>query len=81
MEFIERRLGWRGDLVHYFDGAGGRARIPTEWTDEAPVDPFVVAAAGRCPFRTEDLVELAALVDGLESSAAGRLGSVGGLAP
>jgi hypothetical protein len=77
LEFVERRRCWRGDRVYYFDEAGGRSRIPTEWTDGAPVDPFVVAAAGRCPFRTEDLVALAVLVDELMGAGEG----VGGLAP
>jgi hypothetical protein len=81
LEFVERRQCWRGDRVYYFDEDGRRCRIPTEWTDEAPVDPFVVAAEGRCPFRTEDLVELAGLVDSLRLRR-GRAGDgVGGLAP
>jgi hypothetical protein len=29
------------------------------------VDAFVVASGGDCPFRTQDLVELAALIDRL----------------
>jgi hypothetical protein len=33
------------------------------WTDRAPVDPFVVVAAGRSPFRLCDLLELAAFVE------------------
>lgn len=81
LEFVERRQCWRGDRVYYFDEDGRRCRIPTEWTDEAPVDPFVVAAQGRCPFRTEDLVELAGLVDSLRSRRDGAGGGVGGLAP
>ncbi|MGX4694389.1 DUF5372 family protein [Streptomyces sp. JNUCC 63] len=63
LEFIERRRCWRGDRVYYFDEAGGRSRIPAEWTSVAPVDAFVVAAQGGCPFRTQDLVALAALID------------------
>jgi hypothetical protein len=37
-------------------------RIPTVWTDRAPVDPFVVVAAGRSPFRVCDLLALAELI-------------------
>lgn len=85
LEFVERRQCWRGDRVYYFDEDGQRCRIPTEWTDEAPVDLFVVAAGGRCPFRTEDLVELALLVDGLRErrpvGGDGIGGAVGELAP
>ncbi|GBP99944.1 hypothetical protein SSP531S_13480 [Streptomyces spongiicola] len=76
LEFIERRQCWRGDRVYYFDEVGGRSRIPTEWTSEAPVDAFVVAAEGSCPFRTQDLVELAALVDRLRGSNRGTVGEI-----
>jgi hypothetical protein len=67
--------------MHYLDGSGGRARIPTEWTDEAPVDPLVVATAGRCPFRTDDLVELSALMDALRGPGHGPAEGVAGLMP
>ncbi|MFJ8018736.1 Y4bD/Y4pK family protein [Streptomyces sp. NPDC096311] len=73
LEFIERRQCWRGDRVYYFDEVGGRSKIPAEWTSVAPVDPFVVAAAGECPFRTQDLVALATLID--------RLRGVGEITP
>jgi uncharacterized protein DUF5372 len=36
--------------------------LPRAWTDAADLDPFVVLAAGRSPFRVEDLVALADLV-------------------
>jgi Family of unknown function (DUF5372) len=65
LEFIERRQCWRGDRVYYFDEVGGRSKVPTEWTSVAPVDVFVVAAEGSCPFGTQDLVELAWLIDRL----------------
>ncbi|MFJ9382002.1 DUF5372 family protein [Streptomyces sp. NPDC101455] len=61
LEFIERRHCWRGDRVYYFDEVGGRSKVPAEWTSVAPVD----AAGGSCPFRTQDLVELAFLIDRL----------------
>jgi hypothetical protein len=32
------------------------------WTSVAPDDPFVAVAAGRAPFRLEDLLALMALV-------------------
>jgi hypothetical protein len=67
LEFIERRQCWRGDWVYFFDARGRRQCIPAEWTDVVPDDPFVVLAAGRCPFRTEDLLALADLVDRRQS--------------
>jgi hypothetical protein len=55
-----RIYSWRGDVLLVLDADGLRCSFPVEWTDRAPVDPFMMVAAGRCPFRTEDLVELAA---------------------
>jgi len=46
--------------------------LPVEWTDLAAQDPFVVVAAGRSPFRTQDLLELAALVQVLTQGCTGR---------
>ena len=40
-------------------------RTKKGWTDAAEPDVFVSMAAGRCPFRLEDLLELALLIDGL----------------
>jgi len=43
--------------------ADGRTRsLPVGWTNVAPVDPFVRVAAGRAPFRLEDLLALTALL-------------------
>ena len=41
--------------------------MPVGWTDAVAVDAFVVAAAGRCPFRVADLTALARLIDGLRA--------------
>jgi hypothetical protein len=37
--------------------------IPTRWTDRIEPDPIVTISAGRSPFRLQDLVELARLVE------------------
>lgn len=57
------------------DENGEVTSLPAAWTDIDPVDPFVVVAAGRCPFRVEDLVAVADLIDVLRS------GAVGGMTP
>jgi Family of unknown function (DUF5372) len=44
--------------------------VPIAWTDLATVDPFVTVAAGRAPFRLEDLIMLRALVGGSGSPGA-----------
>lgn len=43
----------------------GLPALPAHWTDAAPVDPFVVIAAGRAYVRLDDLRQLRALLDGL----------------
>ena len=73
-EFLARWSSWRGDVVLVLDRGGRRCSFPVEWTDVAPVDPFTVAAAGRCPFRTQDLVELLGLVRGLQERGFGAVG-------
>jgi hypothetical protein len=44
-------------------GPNGRTRsLPVGWTNVAAVDSFVSVAAGRAPFRLEDLLGLTALM-------------------
>ena len=64
-EFVARRRNWGEDRVYYHDERGELVSLPTGWTDAAEVDPFVVVAAGRSPFRVADLLELADLADRL----------------
>ncbi len=63
--FIVARQNWGEDRVLFFDEDGVRRSLPRAWTDAADVDPFVTLAAGRSPFRVEDLVALMELVAGL----------------
>ena len=63
LEFVKRRRNWDADRVYVYDDGGELVSLPAEWTDVAAEDPFVVIAAGRCPFRVEDLLKLADLVD------------------
>jgi hypothetical protein len=62
LEFVKRRRNWRADRVYVFDLEGLLVSLPVEWTDVAGEDPFVVVAAGRSPFHTAGLLELAELV-------------------
>ncbi len=73
-EFVNRRKNWQSDRwqsdrVYFFDDAGELACLPVEWTDVVPEDPFVVVSAGRSPFRTADLLELAELIRELRPAA------------
>ena len=53
------RQNWGEDRVWFYGNDGSLQSVPTSWTDAAPMDVFVVVAAGRCLFRVADLLELA----------------------
>lgn len=63
--FAFRRSNWGEDRVFVFTGEGDVRSFPAGWTDAASPDPFVVVAAGRSPFRVEDLLALAGLLERL----------------
>jgi hypothetical protein len=60
--FVAVRQTWGEDRVFFFADDGTQKCLPRAWTDAADVDPFVALAAGRSPFRVEDLLLLAELV-------------------
>jgi hypothetical protein len=62
LEFVKRRRNYGDDLVYVCGVDGELLPLPAQWTDAVPADPFVQAAAGRAPFRTGDLLELAGRV-------------------
>jgi hypothetical protein len=68
-EFVNRRKSWQSDRVYFFGDTGELACLPAEWTDMVPGDPFVAVSAGRSPFRTADLLELAELIGELRQGA------------
>jgi hypothetical protein len=59
------RHTWGEDRVFFFADDGTQKSLPTGWTDAGVLDPFVVVAGGRSPFRVVDLLELAGLMDGV----------------
>jgi hypothetical protein len=63
-----RKKNWGEDRVFFFVDDGELRSLPASWTDVDPLDPFVVVAAGRSPFRVDDLLALARLLDGLRPS-------------
>jgi len=66
-EFVEDRHNWGEDRVHLRGGDGELFCLPVAWTDAVAPDPFVVIAAGRCPFTTDDLLAVADLADRLRA--------------
>lgn len=63
--FIAVRHNWGEDRVFFLDDGAVLKSLPRGWTDHSDPDPFVAMAAGRSPFRCEDLLALAELLDGL----------------
>jgi hypothetical protein len=66
-ELVVYRQNWGEDRVHLHDESGVLFSLPAGWTDAAAADPFVVIAAGRCPFTVAGLLGLADLIDRLRS--------------
>jgi hypothetical protein len=62
-EFVVYRQNWGEDRVHLRDENGVLFSLPAGWTDAVAADPFVVIAAGRCPFTTGGLLAVADLLD------------------
>jgi Family of unknown function (DUF5372) len=62
LEFVKRRRNYGDDVVYVCGLDGELLSLAAQWTDAVPADPFVEAAAGRAPFRTGDLLELAGRV-------------------
>jgi hypothetical protein len=61
-ELVTCQKAWGEDWVFFRDETGQLRHVPVGWTSVAPPDPFKEAAAGRCRFRTEDLLRLVDLV-------------------
>lgn len=61
-ELISQGQTWGEDRVFFRDAEEQLRSMPTRWTSVATPDPFVVVAAGRALFRTEDLLALVALL-------------------
>jgi Family of unknown function (DUF5372) len=74
LELLEHRNTWDEDRVFYREESGRLRSLPTAWTSVVPEDPFVTLAAGRCPFRLQDLRALALLVEQIRLQRDGVIG-------
>jgi Family of unknown function (DUF5372) len=70
--FVAVRQTWGQDRVFVFDEDGTQCSLPRAWTDFGDEDPFVTVAAGRSPFRVEDLLGVCELLDGLRLPGSSR---------
>jgi hypothetical protein len=62
IEVVTRRPHWGEDRVFYRSAHGHVASLPARWTSLVPDDPVLTLTDGRARFRTDDLIELIALV-------------------
>jgi hypothetical protein len=56
---------WGEDRVYFYDGDQRLTALPASWTDVIAADPIVTVAAGRAPFRADDLLEMVQLIHAL----------------
>jgi hypothetical protein len=63
-EFVSLRQTWHQDRVFFLLEDGTLTSVPTAWTDASEPDAFVTVAGARSPFRVEDLLALAELIEG-----------------
>ena len=63
LPIVTIRQNWGDELLYYRDTKGQLISIPVRWTDRIEPDPIVTISAGRSPFRLQDLMELARLVE------------------
>ena len=61
-ELVVVRHNWAEARAYYHDERGVLRWMSLEWTDLAPVDPYVEISAGRALFRVTDLLELTQLL-------------------
>jgi len=71
-ELISHGHHWGEDRVIYRTADGSLPTIAAAFTDLAPVDAFKSISEGRAAFRTQDLIDLAALLERLSASLEGR---------
>jgi hypothetical protein len=62
---VDQRHNRHGDRVWYQAADGSVRTMARAWTSLAPLDPFEVISSGRACFRADDLLRLAALLDGV----------------
>jgi hypothetical protein len=64
---VVHQHNWGDDRLYFYHDNGCLIGLPVQWTSLSPPDPFVVLSAGRSAFRCEDLLELARMIEELQS--------------
>lgn len=60
-----RKQNWGEDRVMFFDDQGRLRSLLAAWTDVVEPDAFAQCSAGRSWLRTDDLLQLRALLDAI----------------
>jgi len=61
-------MNWGEHRVFFHDERGLLLSLPARWTDVLPPEPLVAMGRGRSPFRVDDLLQLAELIQQVERS-------------
>jgi len=64
---VTYRQNWGEERVYFHDDEGQLVALPARWTSVFPSDPYVVLSAGRSPFCFALLLELARLIQQLDT--------------
>jgi hypothetical protein len=62
------KTAWGEDRVYFYNEEQQLTALPASWTDLVAADPFVSVAAGRAPFRADDLLEIVKLIQCLSAN-------------
>jgi Family of unknown function (DUF5372) len=71
-ELVTYKKAWGEDRVYFRDDQGRLRHVPVGWTSGQEPDPFRTVAAGRCHFRSEDLLRLVELIERLQGKTSPR---------
>lgn len=69
-----RKQNWGEDRVMFFDDQGRLRSLLASWTNVDEPDAFAQCSAGRSWLRTDDLLQLGALVESILEGTATRRG-------
>ncbi len=59
------RHNWGEDRAYFHDDDERLTSVPTAWTSISAADPIVAVSAGRSPFKAQDLLEVAELIEAM----------------
>jgi len=67
---VAYKNAWGEDRVYFYNEDQQLTVIPANWTNVVAIDPVVTIAAGRAPFRANDLLEIARMIHSLSRKSA-----------